>query len=236
MVQIPDLDVDVYPPFEGFPKEGIRFLRSLRRNNRRDWFEEHREAYESFVRVPMQSLIAALQPHFARFAPEYDLNPKRAIFRIYRDVRFSLDKSPYKTHVAAHFVLRGKAKGTAGSGYYLHIEPGEVYVGGGIYMPDSSQLKKIRHALAEHGNDFVAFVTAPKFKRTFGPLEGSRLQRIPAGYNETHPMAEWLKFKQFFAGVSWPESACLTASFVDRSARAFETLTPMVRFLNDALK
>ncbi len=228
-------DIDVYPPFDGFPREGLRFLRSLKRNNRRDWFEKHKHEYESFVRDPMLALIAALQPHFARFAPEFDLNPKRAIFRIYRDVRFSADKSPYKTHVAAHFVLSGKPKGIAGSGYYMQIEPGEVFLGGGIYIPDSDQLKKIRHAIADHGETFASIVTARKFTRAFGKLEGEQLKRIPAGYDETHPMARWLKYKQFFAGASWPESICYAPSLVDRLARAGETLAPLVRFLNDAI-
>ncbi len=235
MARIPDLDVDVYPPFEGFPPEGIRFLRSLKRNNRREWFERHRDEYESLVRAPMLSLIAALQPHFAQFAPEFDLNPKRAVFRIYRDIRFSTDKTPYKTHIAAHFVLRGKPKGIAGSGYYLQIEPGEVFIGGGIYIPDSDQLKKIRRAIAGRGDAFTAIVTAPTFKRMFGRLEGERLKRIPAGFDETHPMAEWLKFKQFFAGASWPDRVCQSPACVTRLARACETLAPLVRFLNDAI-
>ncbi|MGB2870076.1 MAG: TIGR02453 family protein, partial [Bacteroidota bacterium] len=108
MSKAPTFDIDVYPPFEGFPKEGIAFFKKLKRNNSREWFEKHKGEYEEQVKLPMQCLVAALRPHFARFAPEYELNPKRAIFRIYRDVRFSKDKTPYKTHVAAHFVLRGK--------------------------------------------------------------------------------------------------------------------------------
>jgi uncharacterized protein (TIGR02453 family) len=134
------MDFDRYPPFEGFPKECVGFLKQLKRNNNREWFEKHKEEYERNVKAPMLSFIAALQPHFARFAPEFDLNPKRSIFRIYRDVRFSSDKTPYKTHVAAHFVLRGMPKGFIGSGYYIQFEPGEFFVGGGIYLPDGNQL------------------------------------------------------------------------------------------------
>jgi uncharacterized protein (TIGR02453 family) len=108
MQRTPNLELDFYPPFEGFPREGVAFLRRLKRNNRREWFQSRREEYEEFVRLPMQALIASLQPHFRAFAPEFDVNPKHSMFRIYRDVRFSKDKAPYKTHVAAHFVLRGK--------------------------------------------------------------------------------------------------------------------------------
>ena len=230
------IDLDFYPPFEGFPRRGIAFLKQLRKNNRRDWFEKNKPDYESFVKLPMQSLIAALRPHFQSFAPEFEVNPKRSLFRIHRDVRFSKDKRPYKTHVAAHFVLRGKPKGTEGSGYYVHIEPGEVFVGGGIYMPDGEQLKKIRKKIAEQSADFLSIVKDPKMKRVFGVLEGERLQRIPKGYPPDHPVGEWLKYKQFFVGTSWPEGKCFKAGFTVDVARAFETAAPLVRFLNEAVK
>ncbi len=231
----PEFDIDFYAPFEGFPKEGLAFLRSLKKNNRRDWFEKRKADYEMFVKLPMQSLIASLQPHFLSFAPEFDINPKRSIFRIYRDVRFSKDKSPYKTHVAAHFVLRGKPKGIEGSGYYLHIEPGEVFYGGGIYMPDGDQLKKIRKAIAERREEFLDIIGDKTFKRSFKKIEGEKLQRVPQGYEPDHPMADWLKLKQFFVGASLSEETCRTPRFVNVIARGFETATPLVKFLNNAL-
>ena len=234
--KIPEFELDFYPPFEGFPPEGITFLRRLKRNNRREWFQQHKDEYEQHVRLPMQSLISALQLHFRSFAPEYDLNPKRSMFRIYRDVRFSRNKDPYKTHVAAHFVLRGKPKGVEGSGYYLHVEPGEIYLGGGIYMPDGDQLKRIRRQIAEQQDEFIIIVKNRDFRRLFGTIEGDRLQRIPPGYPADHPMAEWLKLKQFFVGLSWPEKKCYSRSFVDDAARVFERATPFVKFLNEALR
>jgi uncharacterized protein (TIGR02453 family) len=235
MSQIPAMDFDLYPPFEGFSREGIKFFRQLKRNNNREWFEKHKDEFQSYAKTPMQSLIMALQTHFARFAPEFDLNPKRSIFRIYRDIRFSSDKTPYKTHIATHFVLRGKPKGFIGSGYYMEIGPGELYVGGGIYIPDSDQLKKIRKAIAARGEEFLSIVESRRFKKRFMPFLWEKLQRIPKGYEENHPMAEWLKYKQFFVGVSWPESICYSASFVKEAAKIFEELTPLVRFLNSAL-
>lgn len=228
-------DLEFFPPFDGFPREGIDFLKRLKRNNNRLWFEKHKEEYESSVKLPMQSLIASLHPHFQRFAPEFDINPKRSLFRIYRDVRFSKDKTPYKTHAAAHFVLRGKPKGVEGSGYYLHIEPGEVYIGGGIYMPDNDQLKKIRSAIAGHSDQFLTIVRLPKFKKIFGKLEGEKLQRVPKGYEPDHPMAEWLKHKQFFVWIEWPESKCLKEKFVAEIAEVYKGATPLVRFLNEAM-
>lgn len=228
-------DLDFFPPFDGFPREGINFLKRLKRNNNRPWFEKHKHEYDSTVKLPMQSLIAGLQPHFERFAPEFEITPKRSIFRIYRDVRFSKDKTPYKTHVAAHFVLRGKRKGIEGSGYYLQIEPGEVYVGAGIYMPDAEQVKKIRRAVADQADRFVSIVEDAKFKKLFGRLEGEKLQRVPKGYEPGHSMAEWLKYKQFFVWREWPESKCLKGKFVAEVADIYEAATPLVRFLNESM-
>ena len=233
----PPIDqIDFFPPFEGFPKEGVAFLKALKRNNNRPWFESHKGEYEARVKVPVQSLIVALQPHFQKFAPEFDVHPKRSIFRIYRDVRFSKDKTPYKTHVAAHFVLRGKPKGVEGSGYYLHIEPGEVFLGAGLYMPDGNQLKLIRKAIAERSDKFVGIIGNGRFKKLFGKLDGNKLQRVPQGYPSDHPMAEWLKFKQFFVGFEWPESKCYKESFVTEVANVFEAATPLVKFLNEAMR
>jgi uncharacterized protein (TIGR02453 family) len=228
-------DIDFYPPFEGFPADGINFLKQLKRNNNRPWFEKHKEEYESYVKLPMQSLIAALQPHFLKFAPEFDLNPKKSFFRIYRDVRFSSDKTPYKTHAAAHFVLRGKPKGVEGSGYYLHIEPGQVFLGGGIYMPDGDQLKNIRRSIDTNANKFLSIVRNKKFIATFKKLEGEKLKRVPKGYEPDHPMAEWLKQKQFFVWVEWPESKCRQEELVGEVAKVYEAATPLVRFLNEAM-
>ena len=235
MAKIPLIDFDLYPPFEGFPKEGIDFLKRLKRNNNRTWFENHKEVFEQNARAPMLSFISALQPHFARFAPEFDLNPKRSIFRIYRDIRFSSDKTPYKTHIAAHFVLRGMPKGFVGSGYYIQIEPGEFFVGGGIYMPDGTQLKKIRIAIATKSEEFLSIVENKEFKKRFTPFDWTKLQRVPRGYSENHPMAEWLKFKQFFVGISLPESMCYSKSLVDAAAGICEEASPLVRFLNKSL-
>lgn len=229
-------DLEEYPPFAGFPKEGLAFLRRLKKNNRREWFAAHRSEYDDHVKAPMQSLISSLRPHFERFAPEYDLNPRTAIFRIYRDTRFSNDKTPYKTHIAAHFVLRGAPKGFLGSGYYLHVEPGEAYAGAGIYMPEGDQLKKIRAAIDRHPDEFTSIISSPVFRRRFGRLTGNTLQRMPKGYDEGHPMGEWLKLKQFFAGVSMPEVKATRASFVKDVAATCEALTPLVRFLNEAVR
>lgn len=184
----------------------------------------------------MQSLIASLQPYFEAFAPEFDVNPKKSLFRIYRDIRFSKDKTPYKTHVAAHFVLRGKPKGIEGSGYYLHIEPEGVFLGGGIYMPDGDQLKKIRRMIASQPKAFFRIINDKAFLKRFKKIDGEKLQRVPQGFEPTHPMAEWLKLRQFFVGVDWKEEKCLKARFVKDVAAVFEEAAPLVQFLNSAIQ
>lgn len=230
----PLLDLEVYPPFDGFPKEGVAFLKLLKKNNNRRWFATHRSEYEDFVKLPMQSLIAALQYRVVKFAPEMDVNPKRSMFRIYRDTRFSRNKTPYKTHVAAVFHVKGHHWGKS-AGYYVHIEPGKVYVGGGIYMPDGKQLKKIRKAIADDSRDFLAIVSSDRFARRFKSLEGESLQRMPLGFPADHMMAKWLKYKQFYTGVAWDEKECYTERFVDKIVSVYKDLLPFIRFLNGAL-
>ncbi len=229
------LDEQHFPPFEGFPRESVAFLKKLKRNNNRDWFNSHKVEYEEFIKFPMQCFIAAMQPLFADFAPEFDVHPKRSMFRIYRDTRFSSDKTPYKTHMAAHFVLRGKPKGFEGSGYYLHIAPGEVFLGGGIYMPDNDQLKKIRKAIAGRSKEFLAVINTPSFKKTFPAISGTALTRPPKGFDPDHPMIEWLKMKQFFTGLDMKEEVCYKKNFPVVIAKHCKELSPLVNFMNEAM-
>ena len=225
-------DLDLFPPFAGFPDEGMRFLRSLKKNNRREWFAAHKSEYDEFVKLPMQSLAQSLKSPMATVAPGIEVSPKKSVFRIYRDTRFSRDKTPYKTHASAHF----GSKGLSGAGYYLHIEPAEVYVGGGFYMPDGPLLKRIRHSIAARPDAFKEVVEAKEFRKKFGGLEGERLSRNPLGFPANHPMIEWLKFKSFYAGVSWKPEVCRSPKFVDRVVETYRALWPLVTFLNDAIR
>ncbi len=227
-------DEEMFPPFEGFPKEGIQFLKKLKKNNTREWFTNHKGEYEEHVKFPMQSLICSLQSPFQKFSPECDVHPKRSLFRIHRDTRFSKDKTPYKTHVAAHFIPSGDKKGLEGVGYYMHIEPGEIFVGGGIYMPNGDQLKNIRTAIAEHSQEFLSIIKDKKFLAQFKKIDGTKLQRVPKGFEENHPMIEWLKLKQFFVGVSLPEKKCYEKNFVKEVATICEKASPLVHFLQEA--
>ncbi len=230
----PDYLVDeMLPPFAGFPVEGIQFLRRLKRNNNRQWFASHKTEYEQLVKFPMLTLIASLKPHMEKLAPEIDINPRRNIFRIYRDTRFSRDKTPYKTNIAAVFHLRGHWQESAG--FYVHIEPGNVYVGGGIYMPNGRQLKKIRQAIADRSGEFLSIVCDDGFVKLFTALEGEKLSRIPHGFPKDHMMSEWLKRKSYYAGVEWKEETCLKRTFIKKVLSVYEEILPLVRFLNSAL-
>ena len=227
------LDEDLYPPFSGFPVEGIKFLSQLKRHNNREWFKRNKERYEEFVKLPMQSLIASLKTPMSSLAPEIEVNPAKNMFRIYRDTRFSKNKLPYKTHVAAVFHPKGHWEASAG--FYVHIEPDGVYAGGGIYMPDGQQLKKIRRAIADNPEKFLKIVEDKKFRKRFGKLEGEKLQRAPLGFPADHPMIEWLKYKQYYTGVEWKTSTCYSPKFIKALMVMFGDLLPLIRFFNEAL-
>ncbi len=228
------LDVESYPPFVGFPKECVTFLKKLKKNNNREWFNTHKSDYEEYVKYPMRSFISSMKQSFLKISPEIDADPKRSMFRIYRDTRFSKNKLPYKTHVAAVFHPKGHWQGSAG--FYVHVEPGAVYAGGGIYMPDSNQLKLIRAAIAEHSDEFRSIVEDKTFKKKFKSLEGEKLQRAPLGSPADHPMIEWLKYKSYFTGVELKENECYSEKFLKTITLVYTDLLPLIRFLNESLK
>src|SRR5438067_12343240 len=150
--------------FSAFPKEGLQFLQLLQRHNNREWFQEHKGIYEDYVKQPMAELIEALAVEFAQFAPEMIASPKASAYRIYRDTRFSKDKSPYKTHVAAVFPRSGLAK-HEGAGLYLHIAPTELVVGGGLYMPIPEDLQTVRAHIAGNTKAFLKIVQNQTFRK-----------------------------------------------------------------------
>ena len=220
-----------FPPFGGFPRQGMAFLARLKRNNNRPWFQKHKEEYEELVRFPMQCLIASLAPRMAEHAPEVVFHPRKSIFRIYRDVRFSNNKAPYKTNIAASFELQGKKSPTESPGLYLGIEPGEIFIGGGIYMPDSVKLKAIRQAVALDPKEFLGIVTLPHFKKRFGEILGEKLQKAPLGYPRDHPMIEYLRYKQWFVGLEKTHEACFSPKFLETVVSVFTDAMPFIRWL-----
>lgn len=219
------------PVFGGFPKKSLTFLRALKRNNRREWFQPRKQEYEELLRLPMQSLVAALADKCARTIPDIVFEPKKAVFRIYRDVRFSSDKSPYKTHVAASFNPPHSSKEYETAGLYLHVEPSTVFAAGGLYMPNSSQLRKIREAIQENPGPFLAVVKNPAFKRRFRGLSGAKLKTSPRGISPDHPMIEFLRLKQFHVSCEYSDKDIFSKSFADKIARDLRLMMPLVRWL-----
>jgi uncharacterized protein (TIGR02453 family) len=212
----------------------LSFLRRLKRNNRREWFNAHREEYERDVRDPMIAVIERLAVDLRSFAPDLVASPKRSLYRIYRDIRFSEDKKPYKTHVAAVFPCRDLPK-HEGAGMYFHVAPDGVWVGGGLWAPQTPQLQIIREHVASNHRRLRAIVTAPAFRKTVGALEGDRLQRVPRGFPKDHEAAEYLKHRQFLAGAEFPAAFATSPKFYRGLVGVFRSISPLVRYLNEAL-
>jgi uncharacterized protein (TIGR02453 family) len=216
-----------------FSPKAIAFLRALKRNNRREWFQPRKAEFDALLREPMLAIVQQLAIDFRSFAPELSADPK-SIFRIYRDIRFSSDKSPYKTHVAASFPNRRVANG---GGLYFHVEPDGVWVGGGIYAPDTSVLQAEREHIAANFRRFRAIVESPAFRRVLDPLDGGEhLQRVPRGFPPDHPAAEYLKYRMFIAGREFPGSFATSPKFYPGLLKVFRHVTPLLRFLNEPLQ
>jgi uncharacterized protein (TIGR02453 family) len=217
-----------------FPAETLRFLRALKRNNRREWFNAHRDDYEAYVRQPMTAIVERLAVDLRAFAPELVASPTVSMYRIYRDTRFSEDKTPYKTHIAAVFPTRGLPK-HEGAGAYFHVSPEEVWIGGGMYMPQPPQLVAVREHIAGHFKQLRAIVESPRFLKHVGPLQGDKLTRVPRGFPRDHPAAEYLKFRHFVAGTGFPPALATKPAFYKTLLTVFREITPLARFLNAPL-
>jgi uncharacterized protein (TIGR02453 family) len=217
-----------------FTPKSLSFLRALKRNNNREWFRTRKGDYEQHVRGPMIEVLARLSSDFPSFAPELVADPKVSLFRIYRDTRFSSDKTPLKTAIAAHFPSRHFAR-NQGAGLYFEVAPAWVWIGGGMYMPSTSDLQAIRNQIATTHPRLHRLVTAPAFKRTVGELTGDRLTRVPTGYQRDHPAAHYLQFKQFIGGCEYEAGFATSPRFYPELLRVFKAVTPLVRFLNNAL-
>jgi uncharacterized protein (TIGR02453 family) len=214
-----------------FTPKTLAFLRALKRNNDRAWFRSHKAEYELHVRGPMVALLARLAADVPRFAPELISDPRVSLYRIYRDTRFSDDKSPLKTHIAAHFPSRGFAR-NEGAGLYLEVGPSWVWIGGGLYMPSSSNLQLLREHIAARHRILHRIVSSPSFRRAVGTLEGDRLTRVPRGYPPDHPAAEYLRYKQFLAGREFEADLSTSPRFYPEVLKIFRSVAPLVRFLN----
>jgi uncharacterized protein (TIGR02453 family) len=218
-----------------FTPRTLSFLRSLRRHNDREWFRARKTNYERHVREPMIELLGRLASDLPAFAPELVSDPKVSMYRIYRDTRFSADKKPLKTHVAAHFPSRAFARGEGG-GLYLEVGPEWVWIGGGLYMPSTSDLQAIREHIDSTHPRLHALVTARPFARAAGALGGERLTRVPRGYPKDHPAAHYLRFRQFLAGREHEAAFATSSRFYAELLAVFRAVAPLVRFLNAPLQ
>lgn len=220
--------------FPGFPPETLPFLRDLKANNNRDWFQANKSTYDEKVKAPIVELVLGLGEELRGFGSDLLTAPDKAIYRIYRDVRFSKDKSPYKTHVAAIFSVRGLDK-HAGAGLYFHFSPDELLVGGGIYMPGSQELLAIRQRIAAEHEELRSILRNRTFKRYFSEMSGARLKRIPKGFAPDHPAADLLVYKQFLAGGKLDPAIVATPKLFKELVKRFQAIEPFIMFLNEAL-
>lgn len=208
------------------------FLKELKAHNARDWFEDNRSRFEADVQRPMLQFIDDLRPRLSRVNRAFVADPRRSggsMFRIYRDTRFSSDKSPYKTSVAARFVHRAQPKGQMGPTFYLQLEPGDSFGGGGIYHPDMPVLTRIRHAMVDDAKGWRAV------KRLGLEIEGDSLTRVPAAFDPTHAFADDLRRKDLYVLEPFTQRAVCGSDYMDRYVEACARVEPLVAFLARAV-
>ncbi|HEX9406307.1 MAG TPA: TIGR02453 family protein [Thermoanaerobaculia bacterium] len=213
-----------------FTPESFAFLRELRENNNREWFAENKQRYEREVRDPALRFISDFGPHLSRIAPRLVADPRRSMFRIYRDTRFSRDKSPYKAHAGIHF-FHEKAKAAASvPGFYLHVAPGESFAAAGIWHPDAGSLAKIRAAIAAKSPEWL------RIKKSKLPIEGGSLKRPPRGYAPGHPLIDDLKRTDFVTSMLLKDDDLCDPKFLTRFAGACRKMSPLVEFVAKSLR
>jgi uncharacterized protein (TIGR02453 family) len=220
--------------FPGFPPDGLAFLRALAKNNRREWFQPRKPVYDEQLKAPMLNLVTRVTSAMLSFAPAYAGDPEKAIFRIYRDTRFSKDKTPYKTHIAAVFHRRGLNM-HGGGGLYFAVSAKEVEVAGGIYMPAPETLRAVRAHLADRHEEFRDLIGNRALRRLLGDMQGEQLTRPPKGYSPDHPAADLLRYKQFLFYVLLDPALAGTAKLEPEIVKRFRALTPFLEFLNAPL-
>ena len=223
--------------FSGFPKDLFAFFRDLKAHNDRAWFETNKDRFRASVQSPMSDFISAMAPRLAKISREFVADPRPhggSMFRIHRDVRFSKDKRPYKEHAACQFRHR-LGRDVHAPGFYMHLGPGEIFFGAGMWMPDGEALAKIRIAIATKSGDWKKIVGAKNFAATFGGIEGEQLTRPPRGFAPDHPFIADIRRKSFVVGCDSTERAARSGRIVDDVETCFKAAVPLVRFLCVAL-
>ncbi len=227
------------PAFSGFRREAIQFLIDLAEHNDRAWFQPRKAEYEQLLKEPLEALCLALSGEFAARDLPLRSDPGRSPFRIYRDVRFSKDKSPYKTHVAASFPYADGPADVPGAGHsaengggYFHLSPGEIYIGGGVWHPEPGWLTAWRNAVLNHGEAVHAAIDDPEFIAQFGGVHGDSLKRVPTGMAADHPDAVLLKLKDVTFGRRLSDDDAFSPQLPAVIADAFAAAVPVMRLLS----
>jgi uncharacterized protein (TIGR02453 family) len=225
-------------PFTGFRPEAIQFLVDLAENNNREWFQPRKGEYERLLKEPLEAFIAALDERFKAKAIPLRGDPAKSPFRIYRDVRFSKDKSPYKTNLGASFPwiedgdwANSHSDEGGNPGGYFHMQPGEVFVGGGMWHPPTSKLTSFRQKVADDPAAVRKVLDDPGFKDRFGGISGDKLKRVPPGYPADHPEAELLKHKDVTFGERLADADVMSPTLPDIVAESLGAAVPVMRFL-----
>jgi uncharacterized protein (TIGR02453 family) len=216
-----------------FTSKTVAFLRSLKKNNDRGWFHANRDDYERHCRGPMIAIVDRLSHDLRGIAPELVADAKLSLFRPWRDTRFSENKAPLKTNIAAVFPHRALGR-MNGAGLYVEVATTYVWIGGGVYAPDSSQLHAIREHIVANQRRFAKVIEAPAFKR-LGGLKGDTLTRVPRGWPKDHPAAEYLVHKQFLGFREEPAAFAARPDFYRQLVATMKAFVPLVGFLNEPL-
>ena len=225
------------PEFKGYPKSALTFLRQLEKNNNREWFGEHKHRYEAEVLEPSLDFIATMQPHLHKISDHFDAIPKRSggsLMRVYRDTRFSKDKTPYKTNIGIQFRHQA-GKDVHAPGFYMHIEPDSCFVGIGLWRPDAAALRNIREAIVADRAGWRKVLRGKKFRDTF-ELGGESLVRPPKGFDPEDPDLHDLKRKDFVAVTNFDKSRVTSDAFVREIAATFRASKPFMAFLCRAVE
>lgn len=215
----------------------IKFLKDLKKNNNKPWFDANRNQYESAKKNFAEFIQTIIDKHAKKDSSIKELKAKDCMFRINRDIRFSKDKSPYKTNLGASINRGGKKSVFAG--YYFHCEPGEHFVGGGIWIPMPPELKKVRQEIDYNLDEFKKIIGSKKFKSVYGELyreENVSLSKVPQGFEKDNPAAEYLKLKSFLAMKKIKETDMTSKNLEKQVLEAFDALQPLVEFINKALE
>jgi uncharacterized protein (TIGR02453 family) len=220
--------------FAGFEPKAITFLKQLEKNNSRDWFTPRKPQFEELLRQPMLELAGIIANELRTFAVDHVLDPNKAVHRIYRDVRFSKDKSPYKTNISAMFHRKGLSK-MSSAGYYFSLSGANIEIAGGVYMPEPPELTLIRQEIAENTTKFRQILLNPKLTKIAGPLRGEKLARPPKSFDPDHPSIDLLRNKQFYYFTTLPASAATAKGFDKLIIKQFKAMAPAMDYLNGIL-